>query len=736
MNRRALALALAVVVLLSAVAGTATGNGHGVGAAPGDGPGTAPGNGPGDGPEAGPGDRPDDGPGAGGPPVGVGPDDMTRVIVVFTDHAARSAAPIEAAGGWVTGGEDVDLVPVAFAMVPGRAVRGLERNPNVAGVYPDAIATVDPAAATQTTPWGIDRIEAQAAATAGLDATDQSNVQVAVIDTGIDYDHEDLQNNVDWGVRVTSGQECWWIFCWPTEELSYGKQAANDDNGHGTHVAGTVAAEDNGLGVVGVAPHVSLYSVKVLDSSGSAPYSVIITGMDEAVKGPDGVIGTADDADVLSMSLSGPSEGGLCDAVNSATAAGSVVVAAAGNSGDGDTSSDDVRYPAKCAGAIAVAATNSNDGTPTWSAEGPDLDVAAPGVSVYSTARGNGYTTMSGTSMATPHVSGTVALLLAQDLQDGTRDLSPDDVRTRLVQSTDDLGAPGFDYDTGYGLVMVDQVLGVGDQEPTAIGETGRVTVSQSSRDQWHTVSLSNTYANPVVVMEPPSYNGDHALHVRVRNVGPSSFEFRLEEWLIADGSHTTETVSYMVVEAGSHTLADGRTLEAGTVEVDEADDFVAFGTQFSSTPVVLSQVQTVVEDDPVVTRMKSVSTGGFTVRLQEEEARGGHATETVGYVAIAKGDGQLDGTAVQVASTPNKVTHRWYRIDFGAQNFGTAPVFLAAQQTTDGGDPAGLRYQTLDGSGVEVKVEEEKSSDTEVNHTSEVVGYVVFGQSGTLYGY
>ncbi|WP_435334577.1 S8 family serine peptidase [Haloarchaeobius sp. TZWWS8] len=702
MSRRGVAVALVTVILLSSVTGVVGGTDHGQG-------------------------------------------ELVRVIVVFEDHTVRADGPVAALGGHVTGGRDIQLVPVVFAMIPERAIPRLANNPHVAGVYPDAVATAIPqpqvSASSQTEPWGIARVGAATGiSVAGISPNDQEKVQVAVVDTGIDYDHEDLRNNVaDWGVRVTTGEECLWVICWPTEKLSYGKDAADDDNGHGTHVAGTIAAEDNGLGVVGVAPHVQLYPVKVLDHGGNGPYSVIMTGMDEAVKGPDGIIGTPDDADVLSMSLSGPTAGGLCDAVNRAVDAGVVVVAAAGNTGDGDTGTDDVRYPAKCGGAIAVAATNSDDGTPSWSAEGPDVDIAGPGVSVYSTERGNGYSYKSGTSMATPHVSATAALVLAQDMQDGAKDLSPAAVRTRLVDTAADIAAAGFDRDTGHGLVQVDRVLAAGLQTgagPVTIGETGTVTVSQGGRAQWHTVSLSNSFDDPVVVMDPASYNGVQPVHVRVRNVQSSSFQFKLEEWNYLDGGHVAETVSYLVLERGVHTLADGRVVEAGTTLTDENADFVSFSAPFDETPVVLSQVQTYDGPDAVVTRVKGITTGGFTVWVAEEEAEGPHVVEQVGYVALVEGDADLDGTAMRVATTNDVMTHGWKRVDFGAASYGAAPVFLAAMQTTDGGDPAGLRYRNLDGDGVEVKVEEEQSADSETSHTSEVVGYTVFERAGTIYGY
>ena len=125
---------------------------------------------------------------------------------------------------------------------------------------------------------------------------------------------------------------------------------------------------------------------------------------------------------------------------------GVLIVAAAGNSGDGDPDTNDVEYPAKYTSVIAVGATASDDSSPVWSSEGSEVEVSAPGEDIYSTYKGNAYTTMSGTSMATPHVTGVVALMLASGVD-------PSNVRARLQATADDLDPVGYDNFYGYGLI-------------------------------------------------------------------------------------------------------------------------------------------------------------------------------------------------------------------------------------------------------------------------------------------
>jgi len=148
---------------------------------------------------------------------------------------------------------------------------------------------------------------------------------------------------------------------------------------------------------------------------------------------------------------------------------------------------------------------------------------------------------------------------------------------------------------------------------------------------------------------------------------------------------------------------------------------------------VVLTQAQTYNGGDPIVTRQRDVSAAGTQVRVQEEEARGRHLAETIGYIVIEPGTGSNDGTSFEAGRTRNTMTDTPRTIGF-SQDMGSTPVFLAGMQTFDGPDSSGLRYRNLDGSGVDVFVEEERSEDDETNHTDEVVGYFVIANESLIY--
>lgn len=275
------------------------------------------------------------------------------------------------------------------------------------------------------TAWGIDRIDADLV----WNTNTGVGSKVAVLDTGIDVDHPDL--DVAGGYNAITNIE----------------GAADDDNGHGTHAAGIIAAlkdtgEDTGA-VTGVAPDASLYAVKVLNAAGSGYVSDVVDGIYWAIN---------NDMDVINLSLGTSTHySTLHAAVDAAYAAGIVVVAAAGNEGNPPGKGDNVIYPAKYSSVIAVAATNQDDERPKWSSTGPDLELAAPGVDILSTWNDGGYEGKSGTSMAAPHVSGTVALVLASGLY------TVDEVRSILQATADDLGAAGWDSKYGYGLLDAEE---------------------------------------------------------------------------------------------------------------------------------------------------------------------------------------------------------------------------------------------------------------------------------------
>lgn len=248
-------------------------------------------------------------------------------------------------------------------------------------------------------PWGIARVNASAA----WAFTEGAGVKVAVVDTGINYNHKDLADNYAGGYNAINPSA-----------------TPLDDQGHGTHVAGTIAAVKNGTGVVGVAPKAKLYAVKVLGGDGSGSYSSIISGIEWAVK---------QKVNVINMSLGG---GGymaaMHNAIKEAVNENITVVCAAGND------SGPVNYPAKYPEAIAVSASNSYDGIAYFSSRGDEIEYIAPGVDIQSTSMRGGYEKMSGTSMACPHVAGLAALAY------GAGHTTPADVRAAFNKAAEKLG--------------------------------------------------------------------------------------------------------------------------------------------------------------------------------------------------------------------------------------------------------------------------------------------------------
>ncbi len=279
-----------------------------------------------------------------------------------------------------------------------------------------------------------------------------------------------------------------------------------------------------------------------------------------------------------------------------------------------------------------------------------------------------------------------------------------------------------------YNIMYINDVQNLG----TDTGEVGTITVNQPGKSVWHTIDLINQYRNPVIIMQPASFNGGQPTTIRVQNITENSFEFQMDEWDYLDGSHITETLSYLVMEAGTYQLQDGTRIEVGTFDVDHNFRVVAFSQAFAATPVVLTQVQTANEGSAVVTRQKNTSVESFQVKVQEEEGNDdAHATETVGYIAIEPGSGMTGEMAYEAAVTQDAVTHTWYTIDF-QQNY-SSPVFLAGMQSYDGGNTAGLRYRALGAASAQIFVEEETSADSEISHTTETIGYVVFNHPGSL---
>ena len=332
----------------------------------------------------------------------------TSYIFRFSGAVPQGLARSRAAGLAVGAGGQLDHVfTTAFrgfsARMSSTAAQTLvNANPDVTGFSPDGIVTivqregeVETAVGLsgQTLPAGIARVGGPA---------DGSGKTAWIIDSGIDLDHPDL--NVDAARSKTF------------ITFGAGKKSANDDNGHGTHVAGTIAAIDNDIGVIGVAANASVVAVRVLDRRGGGAYSWVIAGLDY-------VAANAAAGDVVNMSLGGPPSDDVDAAVLAVAAAGIRVAIAAGNDGANANGHSPARV--NHGNVYAVSAVDAGDVFAPFSNWGnPPVDYAAPGVGVLSLWKRGGTNMISGTSMATPHVAG--ILLLGNVSADGTAGNDPD----------------------------------------------------------------------------------------------------------------------------------------------------------------------------------------------------------------------------------------------------------------------------------------------------------------------
>ncbi|MFH5801533.1 hypothetical protein [Haladaptatus sp. CMAA 1911] len=254
----------------------------------------------------------------------------------------------------------------------------------------------------------------------------------------------------------------------------------------------------------------------------------------------------------------------------------------------------------------------------------------------------------------------------------------------------------------------------------------------QDSRDQWKQAD-SVVQPNSVVIAKPLKFNGSEPAHIRLRNIAGGNFEYKLEEWEYLNGSHLSETFHTLSMKPSEREfrLDNGTSyrVKAGRVSTREEFTTVSLGNFFENEiPVVFAQSQTFNGSDPIVTRLNGITSDSFQVRLQEEEANGTHLVETVGYIALQQGVGQINETKFEVQRTGVSVSNQWSRIEF--QQRYQSPRFVANMQAFYGGDTANLRYRNLTSTGVDVKVEEEQSVDDETEHNQERVGYSVFESS------
>lgn len=353
-------------------------------------------------------------------------EDKVDVLIGFNAKPGKADFDVVSANGG-TIKRRFNIIPSVSASIPVKAVTKLLANPRIKIVELDG--QVEAHDINQT--WGVERIGCGAvhdgSFMTGGSPVLGTGVKVAVLDTGIDYTHSQLMGIYRGGFDFVNNDSD------PFE-----------DHYHGTHCCGTVAAKLDGIGVVGVAPAVDLYALKVLNRNGSGNWSWIIGAMDWCV---------TNNIQVASLSLGGGSDPGsqVQAAFDNAYAAGVVIVSSAGNSGAG---SDTVGWPAQYASVISVASTTESDSRSSFSSTGPAVEIAAPGSSILSTYPGERYATLSGTSMACPHVTGVAALIIAAGISDENNDGNiNDEVRAVLQSTATDLGTAGRDEQFGFGLV-------------------------------------------------------------------------------------------------------------------------------------------------------------------------------------------------------------------------------------------------------------------------------------------
>jgi len=402
-----------------------------------------------------------------------------KIKVIIGFNGKPDTALINTFGGETK--KEISGINAVTATIPETAINALQNNPKIRYIEEDKYVQL---VSEQPIPWGVDRIDAEKV----WSSNTGSDIYIAIVDTGIDYNHPDLDDNYAFGESF----------------VDYTNDPMDDD-GHGTHCAGIAAAENNDIGVVGVAPGAKLIAAKVLDYNGGAYLSWISDGITWAAN---------NGADVISLSIGYDqhvqSWQDACDYAYYTK--GVVVVAAAGNSGNPPGKGDNVDYPGRYDSTIAVSATDSSDKRARWSSTGPDVELAAPGVNIYSTLWDDTYDYYSGTSMACPHVAGVAALVIASDVTNNV------EVRNKMTSTAEDLGISGRDTKYGYGLVDAEAAaLPQPDTHDVAItaistpgsivkGDTATIGVTvenQGTYTETTTVTLTDMYDSGIIGSEP-----------------------------------------------------------------------------------------------------------------------------------------------------------------------------------------------------------------------------------------
>ena len=398
--------------------------------------------------------------------------DFQDVIVRFKDKPGQAELhAFKGLGGEVS--NVFTIIPAISGKLPAKAIEALKNNPQVEVVELDyTVQALEYSPENELgNSWGANHINADDALEAGYSG---EGVKVAVLDSGVNFNHFDLRDNFDLSAN----------------ELGY--DFVSDDffpedvYGHGTHVAGILAAASNGFGVVGVAPNAQIVALRVLDDNGEGTASRII----EALQWVQNYNAAHPGSPIRITNNSygtGSNSSQLEAAFDVLASSGVLHIGSAGNEGSAAGNGNNVSYPARYESVVAVAALDKNNLRASFSSTGSDVEIAAPGVAVLSTWKdstnfagpqpfsfagypGEYFIEANGTSMASPHVAGVAALLMASDAN-----YTAEAVRKKINGTALDLGEIGKDKLYGYGLVDASSALGIGqivNNPPVAYDQT------------------------------------------------------------------------------------------------------------------------------------------------------------------------------------------------------------------------------------------------------------------------
>ncbi|MEM9047894.1 MAG: G8 domain-containing protein [Pseudomonadota bacterium] len=254
--------------------------------------------------------------------------------------------------------------------------------------------------------------------------------------------------------------------------------------------------------------------------------------------------------------------------------------------------------------------------------------------------------------------------------------------------------------------------------------ELGRAEFEQSTTDAWQSVRFNKTIEDAVVILGPVSFNGAQAAVAELRNVSDTGFEMRIAEWAAGSGYHQLEAIGWMAASAGTHKLADGTVVQAGTSSArNDVAASVSFGPGFDNAPIVFAQIATDRDGRTATTRIDAVDEDGFEVQMQEAEAANGRRPgEEIDWIAIDEESLFFDNAGTF------SLDENWAKLRSGPSK--PDDVLLADMQSFNGADTAALRYQERP-NGFAMAVQEDRTEDNETGHMFETVGYLV-GQSGT----